>query len=48
MAREYIKCELHVIGVGAIGFSVGNAFLETNPGKSCCRLERESNSRKFK
>jgi len=45
MARDYIKWELHVVG-GCIGFSIGIAFLETNPGKSFL-AEKENQIREY-
>lgn len=42
MASERIKCDLLVIGAGAIGFSIGISFLEANPGKKVVIADKEN------
>jgi cation diffusion facilitator CzcD-associated flavoprotein CzcO len=41
MATERIKCDLLIIGAGAIGFSIGIAYLEANPGKKVVIADKE-------
>ena len=41
MATERIKCDLLIIGAGAIGFSIGIAYLEANPGKKVVVADKE-------
>ncbi len=42
MATGRIKCDLLVIGAGAIGFSIGISFLEANPGKKVVIADKEN------
>jgi L-2-hydroxyglutarate oxidase len=42
MATERIKCDLLIIGAGAIGFSIGIAYLEANPGKKVVVADKEN------
>jgi L-2-hydroxyglutarate oxidase len=42
MATERTKCDLLIIGGGAIGFSIGIAFLEANPGKRVVVTDKEN------
>ena len=41
MATERIKCDLLIIGAGAIGFSIGIAYLDANPGKKVLIADKE-------
>ena len=42
MATERVKCDLLIIGAGAIGFSIGIAYLEANPGKRVVVADKEN------
>lgn len=42
MATERIKCDLLIIGAGAIGFSIGIAYLDANPGKKVVVADKEN------
>jgi L-2-hydroxyglutarate oxidase LhgO len=42
MATELIKCDLLIIGAGAIGFSIGIAYLDANPGKKVIVADKEN------
>ncbi len=42
MTTERIKCDLLIIGAGAIGFSIGIAYLESNPGKKVVVADKEN------
>ena len=41
MATERVKCDLFIIGAGAIGFSIGIAYLDANPGKKVLIADKE-------
>lgn len=41
MAIERVKCDLLIIGAGAIGFSIGIAYLDANPGKKVLIADKE-------
>lgn len=42
MATERVKCDLLIIGAGAVGFSIGIAYLEANPGKRVVVADKEN------
>jgi hypothetical protein len=48
VATEGVKCDLLIIGAGAIGLSIGVAYLGVNPGKSCSHRQGESMRRTCK
>ncbi len=42
MALKCFKCDLLVIGAGAIGFSIGIAYLKANPGRKVVVSDKEN------
>ena len=42
MAKESVKCDLLIIGAGAIGFSIGIAYLDANPEKKVLIADKEN------
>ena len=42
MVIERVKCDLLIIGAGAIGFSIGIAYLDANPGKKVLLADKEN------